>query len=108
MPRDQERTPADARTMRRAHTFNIDTARIWAENPAATAKRCDLTGEEDRAFWTFATVDTLRHTGTRIQKLTELSHHSLIQHTLPSTGEPVPLLQITPSKTDTERLMTIL
>lgn len=49
----------------------------------------------------------LRHTGIRIEELTELSHHSLIQYTLPRTGELVPLLQIAPSKTDTERLLVI-
>jgi len=72
-----------------------------------TGKRRDLTGEEDRAFWTFAAVETLRHTGIHIEELTELSHHSLIHYTLPDTGEPVPLLQIAPSKTDTERLLVI-
>ena len=35
------------------------------------------------------------------------SHHSLIQYRLPATGELVPLLQIAPSKTDTERLLPI-
>jgi hypothetical protein len=52
-------------------------------------------------------VETLRHTGIRIEELTELSHHSLIQYTLPGTGELVPLLQIAPSKTDTERLLVV-
>jgi len=52
-------------------------------------------------------VETLRHTGIRIEELTELSHHSLIHYTLPSTGETVPMLQIAPSKTDTERLLVI-
>ena len=49
----------------------------------------------------------LRHTGIRIEELTELSHHSLIQYRLPGTGELIPLLQIAPSKTDTERLLVI-
>ncbi len=98
--------PAGARTMRRAQTSSVDTARIWAQDPD-TDKRRDLTGEEDRAFWTWAAVETLRHTGIRIEELTELSHHSLIQYTLPGTGEPVPLLQIAPSKSDTERLLVI-
>jgi hypothetical protein len=52
-------------------------------------------------------VEVLRHTGIRIEELTELSHHSLIQYRLPSTGELIPLLQITPSKTDQERLLVI-
>ena len=45
--------------------------------------------------------------GIRIEELTELSHHSLIQYRLPATGELIPLLQITPSKTDAERLLVI-
>jgi hypothetical protein len=52
-------------------------------------------------------VEVLRHTGIRIEELTELSHHSLIQYRLPATGELIPLLQITPSKTDQERLLVI-
>ena len=75
------------------------TARIWAEDPQG-GKRRDLTFEEHRGFWTWAVVEVLRHTGIRIEELLELSHHSLIQYQLPATGELVPLLQITPSKTD--------
>ena len=52
-------------------------------------------------------VEVLRHTGIRIEELTELSHHSFIQYRLPATGELIPLLQIAPSKTDTERLLVI-
>jgi Phage integrase family len=37
----------------------------------------------------------------------EVSHHSITQYTLPSTGETVPLLQIAPSKTDQERLLLV-
>jgi hypothetical protein len=52
-------------------------------------------------------VEVLRHTGIRIEELTELAHHSLIQYRLPATGELIPLLQINPSKTDAERLLVI-
>jgi len=45
--------------------------------------------------------------GIRAEELTELSHHSLIQYRLPATGELIPLLHITPSKTDVERLLVI-
>jgi len=82
------------------------TARTWAEDPATGVRR-DLTGEEDRAFWTWAGVETLRHTGIRIEELTELSHHSLVQYTPPTSTEVIPLLQIAPSKTDTERLLVV-
>ena len=36
-----------------------------------------------------------------------VSHHSITEYRLPSTGELVPLLQIAPSKTDTERLLLV-
>jgi len=39
------------------------------------------------------------------RQLLELTHHSITEYRLPSTGELVPLLQIAPSKTDTERLL---
>jgi len=80
--------------------------RVWAEDPAAGRRR-DLTFEEHRGFWTWAMIEVLRHTGIRIEELTELSRHSLIQYRLPATGELIPLLQITPSKTDAERLLVI-
>ena len=82
------------------------TGRIWAEDPG-TGQRRDLTFEEHRGFWVWAMVEVLRHSGIRIEELTELSHHSLIQYRLPTTGELIPLLQIVPSKTDQERLLVI-
>jgi hypothetical protein len=66
-----------------------------------------LVREEDRAFWAWAAVEVLRHTGIRVEELTELSHHSLVQYRVPGSGELVPLLHITPSKTDQERLLVI-
>jgi integrase len=82
------------------------TASIWADDPA-TGNRRNLTAEEDRAFWAWATVEILRATGIRAEELVQLSHHSFVQYRLPSTGELVPLLQIAPSKTDAERLLVI-
>jgi hypothetical protein len=82
------------------------SARTWAEDPGTGIRR-DLTLEEHRGFWAWATVEVLRHSGIRIEELTELSHHSLVQYRLPATGELIPLLQIAPSKTDTERLLVI-
>jgi hypothetical protein len=63
--------------------------------------------EEDLAFWAWAAVEVLRLTGVRVEELLEISHHSLVQYRLPGTGELVPLLQIVPSKTDTERLLVV-
>jgi hypothetical protein len=81
------------------------SVRVWARDGAD--RRRDLTREDDAAFWTWAVVEVLHETGIRIEELTELSHHSLVQYRLPSTGELIPLLHITPSKTDTERLLVI-
>lgn len=97
---------AAGQTLRRAITSHATAGRTWAEDPE-TGKRRDLTHEEHQAFWTWAAVEVLRHTGVRIEELTELSHHSLIHYRLPATGELVPLLQIAPSKTDAERLLVI-
>ncbi|HEX9176746.1 MAG TPA: site-specific integrase [Mycobacterium sp.] len=93
-------------TLTRIRPGHSAAAKIWVQEPQ-TGKRRDLGWEEDRAFWTFAAVEVLRSTGIRIEELTELSHHSLVQYRLPSTGEMVPLLQITPSKTDAERLLVV-
>ena len=79
--------------------------KIWAAG--ADGARRDLIWEEDHAFWTWAIIEVLRASGVRIEELLELTHHSLVQYRLPSTGELVPLLQIAPSKTDAERLLVV-
>ncbi|MET9602303.1 site-specific integrase [Streptomyces sp. NPDC006459] len=78
----------------------------WAQSIDGS-KRRDLAWEEHEAFWGWAAVEVLRHTGIRIEELGELSHHSITQYRLPSTNELVPLLQIAPSKTDEERLILV-
>jgi len=80
--------------------------KVWAHD-AASGKRRDLGHDDDHAFWAWAAVETLRLTGCRVEELLEISHHSLIQYRLPTTGEIVPLLQIIPSKTDEERLLVV-
>ncbi|MGN9789320.1 tyrosine-type recombinase/integrase [Nonomuraea sp. ZG12] len=72
-----------------------------------TGKKRNLTHEEEAAFWSWATVEVLRATGIRIEEMLELTHHSFVAYALPSTGEVVPMLQIAPSKTDTERLLLV-
>jgi len=99
-------TTAAGETLRRTAMSTQTTGRVWAE-PADGGRRRDLTFEQHRGFWTWAMVEVLRHTGVRIEELTELSHHSLIQYRLPDSGQLIPLLQIVPSKTDTERLLVI-
>ncbi|MEV3947163.1 site-specific integrase [Streptomyces halstedii] len=73
----------------------------------ATGRRRHLDSEENRAFWTWAAVEFLRHSGVRIEEMLESSHHSITQYKLPTTGEIVPLLQIAPSKTDEERVLLV-
>ena len=69
--------------------------------------RRNLTLEDEHAFWSWAIVEVLRHTGVRVEEMLELTHRSLAAYTLPTTGEVIPLLQITPSKTDRERLLVV-
>ncbi|MEV5500387.1 site-specific integrase [Nonomuraea fuscirosea] len=73
----------------------------------ATGKKRSLTHEEEAAFWSWATVEVLRATGIRIEEMLELTHHSFVAYTLPTTGEVVPMLQVAPSKTDAERLLLV-
>jgi hypothetical protein len=95
---------AAGQTLTRSITKTAE--KIWADDPA-TGKRRDLGHEDDHAFWAWAAVEILRLTGCRVEELLEITHHSLIQYRLPTTGEIVPLLQIVPSKTDEERLLVV-
>jgi integrase len=104
--RPGEAFSAEGTTLVRYHVDRGGPATIWAEDPI-TAKRRNLSREEDHAFWAWAIVEVLRATGVRVEELVELSHHSLVQYRLPTTGELVPLLQILPSKTDEERLLVV-
>ena len=87
----------------RAHA---SAGRTWAQDPA-TASTATSPSKSTGRSGPGPRCEVLRHTGIRIEELTELSHHSLIQYKLPATGELIPLLQIAPSKTDTERLLVI-
>lgn len=98
--------PGTDDTLRRAVAPNAIGRHVWAEH-VDTGKRRNLSYEEDEAFWAFATIEVLRLTGIRCEELLELSHHSITEYRLPTTGELVPLLQIAPSKTDTERLLLV-
>jgi hypothetical protein len=93
-------------TLCRAVAPTANGRHVWAED-TATGKRRNLSYEEEEAFWAFATIEVLRLTGIRCEELLELTHHGITEYRLPTTGELVPLLQIAPSKTDTERLLPI-
>lgn len=97
---------AAGQTLVRSLVPHAVAGKVWVDDPL-TAKRRDLALEEDHAFWAWAAVEVLRATGVRVEELLELSHHSLVQYRLPTTGELVPLLQIAPSKTDAERLLVV-
>jgi hypothetical protein len=101
-------------------TFTSSSGQAFRRLPAPTAyagsifasaagggSRTDLTRQESEAFWAWAFVEVLRHSGIRFEELRELSHHSITQYRLPTTGELVPLLQIAPSKTGAERLLLV-
>jgi integrase len=97
---------AAGETMKRAVRPHAAEASVWADDPVTGDRRC-LSQDEDRAFWAWATIEVLRSTGLRVEELLELSHYSLVQYRLPTSGELVPLLQIAPSKTDAERLIVV-
>jgi hypothetical protein len=97
---------AAGKTLTRIDRPHAATANVWVRHPE-TGRRWLLNRDEDHAFWAWAVIEVFRHTGVRVEELLELSHHSLIQYRLPSTGEVVPLLQIVPSKTDEERLLPV-
>lgn len=89
-------------------------ARIWVhlapgqQRPGwirGSAQRIDVTALEEEGFWGWAVVETLRHTGIRIEELLELTQLSLRHYTASTTATLVPLLHIVPSKTDCERLI---
>ncbi|WP_405407175.1 tyrosine-type recombinase/integrase [Streptomyces decoyicus] len=69
-----------------------------------TGQLVQIEAEEETAFWDWATVETLRHSGARIEEMCEVSHLS-IRHYQRSNGEMVALLVISPSKTDRERVI---
>ena len=93
-------------TLRRAVAPKANGRHVWAED-TGSGKRRNLSYEEEEAFWAFATIEVLRLTGIRCEELLELTHHGITEYRLPTTGELVPLLQIAPSKTDTERLLLV-
>ncbi|MET7452683.1 hypothetical protein ABZT03_12445 [Streptomyces sp. NPDC005574] len=71
-----------------------DIAKTTFVFDASTGRRRNFGLEEDEAFWGWAIVEVLRHTGIRVEELMELTHHSFVAYTLPSTGEVVPMLQV--------------
>lgn len=73
--------------------------------PSMENGRVNVTRIESDGFWAWAIVETLRHTGMRIEELLELTQLSLRHYTSASSNTLVPLLHIVPSKNDMERLI---
>jgi len=82
------------------------TGRVWIKDVVCDP-RVDLLRQEDVTFWTWAAVNCLYYTGMRLEELAELTSTALFTYRLPDTGEVLPLLQITPSKTDKERVLLV-
>ncbi|WP_234432677.1 tyrosine-type recombinase/integrase [Streptomyces sp. MUSC 125] len=80
---------------------------VFIRTVGSTGRRINQSLVEDDAFWSWAVIETLRHTGVRAEELTELTHLALVSYRLPETGEVVPLLQIVPSKSNEERLLLV-
>lgn len=91
-------TIADARQITMHGKANV---RVRDED---TGRITNVTFAEDTAFWSWALVETLRHTGARNEEVLELSQLSVRQYARPN-GEVIALLVIAPSKTDRERVI---
>jgi len=92
------------RWRRHQHKSTYDSVRSTVIATGPNGDRVSLTRMEDQAFWTWAAVEVLRHSGIRIEEMLELTHLSIRPFRKPS-GEVIPLLQIAPSKTDRERVL---
>ena len=91
-------TIADARQVTMHGRANV---RVRDED---TGSITNVSFAEDTAFWSWALVETLRHTGARNEEVLELSQLSVRQYARPN-GEVIALLVIAPSKTDRERVI---
>lgn len=69
-----------------------------------SGKSINVTAAEDAAFWEWAIVEVLRHSGVRIEEALELTHLSIRQYQRPG-GEVIALLVVAPSKSDRERVI---
>ncbi|MHC6624907.1 tyrosine-type recombinase/integrase [Streptomyces globosus] len=84
--------------------FKIETEPPVRIHDEDTGELINVTFAEDSAFWEWAAIEVLRHSGIRIEELSELTHLSVRQYERPN-GEVIALLVITPSKNDRERVI---
>jgi hypothetical protein len=67
----------------------------------------NFTVREDERFWAWAAIETLRHTGLRVEELLELIQLAIVSYRLPESNELIPWLQVVPSKNNEERLLLV-
>ncbi len=93
---------------RAAHDYAHPNVVAVDSDGGPVGERLDLVFEEEDAFWGFAVVEVLRHTGIRIEELLELTQLDLhdYDHRDPTVGK-VLLLHISPSKQDRERMVVV-
>jgi integrase len=103
--RDYEHVALSSLEKSRGGTYR-GTGRVWIID-LASGDRIDLTRQEDLAFWAWAAINTFYYTGMRLEELAELTSTALFTYRLPDTGESLPLLQVAPSKSDTERVLIV-
>ena len=89
---------ADEKRQRRGGEANVRVRDL------TSAEDINVTTAEELAFWEWAAVEVLRHSGVRVEELLELTHLSIRQYQRPN-GEVIALLVIAPSKTDRERVI---
>ncbi|MFE2912434.1 tyrosine-type recombinase/integrase [Kitasatospora indigofera] len=98
----QRYSRTDSREDRRLAKLLADPA-VRVVDPA-TGESLNLTLAEDSAFWEWAAVEVLRHSGIRVEELVELTHLSIRQYERPN-GEVIALLVVAPSKSERERVI---
>ena len=86
------------------HRYQIPANNI---EDLTTGEVFDVGRTEHEAFWSWVVIETLRHTGVRVEELLEMTHLGLVSYKVPKTGEVVPMLQIVPSKSNEERLLLV-
>ncbi len=92
------RTEADRKLLRHGDAVPTRVQEI------ASSRIIHIGTDEEAVFWEWVTVETLRHSGVRIEELCELTHLSIRQYQR-ANGEVIALLVIAPSKTDRERVI---
>lgn len=54
------------------------------------SRSAKFAGTEDEAFWTWAVIETLRHSGVRVEELLEITQLAIVSYRLFDTGRDHP------------------